>query len=181
MKCELLVDLLLMFGLVIAGCSKSHIENNHASGRAEEKQAERNSHGQASTDHPRPEKLVLPNPLQAVLREEMRLIETGMGELLGHLAQGRKSAAIEVAERIQKSFVLKQELSGEDLQLLVSLLPEEFVTQDRGFHANAGKLAESVRQGDFASAVQIYGDMAQSCVSCHVRYAGNRFPTLVDR
>ncbi|GAB4363509.1 MAG: hypothetical protein Kow0042_01420 [Calditrichia bacterium] len=34
------------------------------------------------------EKLTLPENLLSILREKMRLIEAGMGQLLSHLAQG---------------------------------------------------------------------------------------------
>ena len=177
---QALVIITLVFGLSAIQVSRSFAENDQRENHATESHDQGHSHGEAYTGQ-RPQKLALPDHLLAVLRVEMNLIQAGMGTLLAHLSQGEGDAAGDVAETIQKSFVLKQQLGEEDLQLLVSLLPEVFVTQDRGFHKSAGELAAAARKGDFLSAVRIYGSMSESCVTCHTAYAGDRFPSLVKR
>lgn len=135
--------------------------------------------GAASGVEIKPGQVKLPDYLLVVLRTEMRQLEVAMGKLLSNLAQGNPEAA-EVAQNIHNSFILKQELSETDLKKLVSLLPEEFLKLDRGFHATAKKLVESVHQNEFNTAIQLYGEMAQTCVACHTRYASERFPAFAN-
>ena len=127
-----------------------------------------------------PMQVALPEHLLIVLRKEMRLIESGMGELLGHLAAGRAQKAAAVATNIKKSFILKQSLGQDDLKQLVGLLPPEFVKMDRQFHGNAGELAAAAGQNNFRTAIKIYSTMSEACVTCHAQYAAERFPALAQ-
>ncbi|NIS38100.1 hypothetical protein GWN91_02770, partial [Candidatus Saccharibacteria bacterium] len=120
--------------------------------------------------------LQLPHHLLIVLRQEMRKIEVGMGQLLSNLAQGRGIEAEKIARNIHDSFILKQELSKEDLEQLISLLPKLFVKLDRGFHQSALEVAEAAGQNQFAKAIVSYSEMAQACVNCHSQFATHRFP-----
>ena len=169
--------LFLIFAVVIAGCHEEHAETDHHSA-IEEMDGDVHSHGHEASNDPRPEKLELPEHLSTVLRKEMVELTDGMGVLLSHLAQGNAADAAEVAEKIHKSFILKQELSKADLKQLVGLLPEEFIEMDRTFHSNAAKIVEATHRKDFTTAIHLYGQMAQACIDCHGQYAVNRFPEL---
>jgi len=134
----------------------------------------------ARSDTLRSQQIQLPERLMSVLRKEMQLIEAGMGQLLSHLAQGKANEAVTVAQNIHDSFILKRNLSPEELQQLVRLLPKSFVLMDHDFHGKAQKLATAAQHGDFATAIQLYGDMSRACVSCHALYAAGRFPMLAN-
>ncbi len=125
-----------------------------------------------------PVQLELPDNLAGVLRQEMQLLEKGMGELLGHIVAGRSGDAAAVALKIEKSFVLKQALTQEELKQLIGLLPAEFITMDRKFHSDAGALAAAAEKGEFRTAMKLYTTMAESCLACHSQYAAQRFPKL---
>lgn len=169
--------IILILALLVAGCHHEHSEDGHHA-EAGEKVADPHDHGHEAIDGPRPEKLELPEHLANVLRKEMVEITSGMGTLLAHISQGNGVGAAAIATKIQNSFILKQELSPQDLKQLVSLLPEAFVTMDRTFHANAGKVATMADKKDFAGAMKLYGQMAQACVDCHGQYAADRFPEM---
>lgn len=138
------------------------------------------SHDAVSSDqeHNRSTQIDLPPNFRSVLQQEMQEIESGVQLLLNHLARGEAQNAADIAMQIHKSFILKQSLSPEELQQLVSLLPAGFVRMDRAFHSNARKLAEAARQNDFTTGIKIYGEMVQACVSCHTQYAIEKFPGL---
>jgi hypothetical protein len=110
----------------------------------------------------------------------MQELRSGMQQLVGHLAEGRAGEAEKVARQIHESFILKQSLSPDELKQLVRLLPESFVERDRQFHQLAEQLAEKAGQNDYSGAAQVYGEMFQSCMECHRRYAVERFPGLAD-
>ncbi len=130
------------------------------------------------TDTLRSQQIQLPERLMSVLRQEMQLIEAAMGQLLSHLAQGKANEAATVAMNIHDSFILKRNLSPDELQQLIRLLPKSFILMDREFHGRAQKLATAAQQGDFTTAIQRYAAMSQACVSCHALYAAERFPAL---
>ncbi|GJM45471.1 MAG: hypothetical protein DHS20C21_23130 [Gemmatimonadota bacterium] len=101
-----------------------------------------------------------------------------MGALLNHLVRGEGDQAVRIADQIRDTFLLEQELSGEELAELSSLLPEGFIKKDRSFHDTAKKLSTAADSADFASAIQHYATMTRACVSCHASYATDRFPSL---
>ena len=125
-----------------------------------------------------PTELVLPDHLRGKLVIEMRAISEGMGLLLTQLAMGDADSAASVAGKLRDTFILKQELSQEELKELISLLPEGFIAMDRAFHGTAGELSAAAASGDFTTAIQHFTTMSQACVSCHVSYAARQFPGL---
>jgi hypothetical protein len=136
--------------------------------------------GLARAEESAPLELVLPDYLLEKLLVEMNAISDGMGELLTQLSMGHTEGAADVAAKIRDTFILKQELSQEELSELVSLLPAGFITMDRAFHGTAGKLSAAAASGDFETAIQHYTTMSQACVTCHAEWAAKRFPTLVS-
>ena len=144
---------------------------------AEDPQHDHDSHHSAEGEAA-PEELVLPDHLREKLIVEMRAISEGMGVLLTHLSMGDADNTADVAGKIRDTFILKQELSQEELQELIGLLPEGFITMDRAFHGTAGKLSSAAASGDFDSAIEHFTTMSRACVSCHASYAAERFPGL---
>ncbi|MGH1366434.1 MAG: hypothetical protein ACRBF0_22930 [Calditrichia bacterium] len=163
-------------GPLLFSCSGDHENSDYD---AAEHHTEEDHHGHDTESIVRPETLQLPENLAAVLRMEMIEISNNMGPLLDHLSRGNSAEAASIADKIQNSFILKQQLSSDELKELVSLLPTDFVTLDRAFHGDAGKLAGAVRKNDFTSAAALYSKMAVACVACHGKYATNRFPGLL--
>lgn len=160
----------------LTGCSnESPNKEDHLEENAHTQQTE---HSEIHSNEAKPEKLELPEHLLNILRIEMQQIDSGMGNLLSSLAQGNAEEAVKVAEHLHNTYILKQRLSKQDLKQLISLLPADFVKLDRGFHGNAQKIAEAVKQNDFETAVKLYSEMAQACVACHKQYAFTRFPNL---
>ena len=144
---------------------------------ADDPQHDHTSHHRAPGETA-PAELVLPEYLREKLVVEMWAISEGMGLLLTHLAMGDADSAASVAGKIRDTFILKQELSQEELKELISLLPEGFITMDRAFHSTAGKLSTAAASGDFTSAIEHFTTMSEACVSCHASYAAQRFPNL---
>ncbi len=143
-----------------------------------EPEAEGHEPGPAEVTRGGANPLGLPADLQAALRREMVLLEQGMKDLQGQIARGQGEEAAATAQRIHDSFILSQELTDAQMETLVEHLPPEFLHRDRAFHAEARRLAEAAREGDFAVAAQAYGSMTTQCVGCHAAHAAARFPAL---
>ncbi len=178
MKTFITFSLIIFVAILTNGCSKDNSEPHNASESAVA--ANHDEHGISGNEN-RPDELKLPEDLLHLLQQEMQQIESGMQLLLDHLSRGEAQNAADIAMQIHDSFILKQSLSKEQLQHLVSLLPTGFIHMDRAFHGQAKKLSEAVQQNDFTTSIKIYGDMAQACVSCHQQYAQDKFPGLVTQ
>ena len=146
---------------------------------AADPQHDHDTHERASGEAA-PVELVLPDYLRGKLVVEMRAISEGMGLLLTQLALGDADSSAAVAGKIRDTFILKQELTQDELKELISLLPEGFITMDRAFHGTAGKLSAAAASGDFNSAIEHFATMSRACISCHAAYATKRFPSLTN-
>lgn len=178
MKILVTFFLTILMAILAIGCSKDNGEPHKTLGTAVA--VDRDEHGAAGNEN-RPDELALPANLLHLLQQEMQQIESGMQLLLDYLARGEAQNAADIAMQIHDSFILKQSLSQQELQQLVSILPTGFVHMDRAFHSNAKKLAEAAQQNDFTTSIKIYGDRAQACVSCHAQYAPEKFPGLAKQ
>lgn len=172
----LVLPLLTALLLAPTGCDEGSSETASEQGAAETA-AEPAAPAPPEPEGP-PNPLGLPDDLSAALRQEMLALEPAMADLQSHIARGRREEAAAKAMQIHDSFILKQELSEEQLQTLVSSLPEGFVHRDRAFHQQAAGLAHAAEAGDMAEAARLYGDMETACVGCHAEHASSRFPGL---
>ena len=116
--------------------------------------------------------------LRQLLVKEMQLIDSGMGELLSAISAGDWKTIEAIAGKIRHSFILKQQLTDQQLQELHETLPGEFVRMDVQFHETAGKLAAITHHRDAELATFYYSRLVDGCVSCHALFAPQRFPGL---
>ncbi|MBD3225661.1 MAG: hypothetical protein GF313_13110 [Caldithrix sp.] len=163
----------LLSALLLNGCTKTDRTMPE-----ESNQQLHNKSATAETQDTTMEGLDLPVEFQTLLRQEMRQIEKGMKHLLTDLVRGRPNQAERMAQRIHNSFILKQQLSKQELKQLIKLLPDEFVRRDRIFHKQAKQLAEASKENNFQKSAKIYGQMVNGCVGCHSRFAAERFPKM---
>lgn len=124
------------------------------------------------------ERLELPPRFLNILRQEMNQLAGGMGAMLSYMVRGQGDEAAEIAMNIHNSYILKQELTKEELNELVSLLPEKFIKLDRGFHQLAEEIATSLKNKEFEKSGKIYGQMVNACLNCHMQFATERFPVF---
>ena len=119
--------------------------------------------------------------LRQLLVKEMQLIDNGMGELLSAISAGNWKTIEAIAGKIQHSFILKQQLTDQQLHELHEKLPDEFVRMDVQFHETAGKLAAITHHRDAELATFYYSRLVDGCVRCHASFAPQRFPGLAGQ
>ena len=93
--------------------------------------------------------------IRSALQNEMKAITVNYQNLVTGITQGNWEDVVEQSHAIYSSFILKQELSEEDMQTLHRILPERFIEMDTQFHDQAKKLAMAAKQHD------------SKLVSCH--------------
>ena len=120
--------------------------------------------------------LALSAGLAALVSDEMLAIEEGLGVLMPAIAAGDWQLVVQTAERIEKSYILAQRLTAEQLEELERVLPPRFEALDSAFHGSAGKLARAARERDAELAVFHSYKLMETCVECHATFASTRFP-----
>lgn len=116
--------------------------------------------------------------LRELLQKEMRLIENGMNSIFSAYISGDFQEVERIAQEINYSFILKQEITQEQLKELKSTMPKGFLKMDRNFHEYAGELAKSANKGNKDVIGFYYSKMTESCVACHSHFASHRFPSF---
>ncbi len=117
----------------------------------------------------------LPSDLRALILEEMRAIKKGMEEMVGAIATGNNHKVAMIAEKIEKSFIIKQKISKKQLTELHGSLPQGFRELDAKFHKNAGMLSHVAKAGHSDMISFYYYKLLEGCQQCHGKYANKRF------
>ena len=116
--------------------------------------------------------------LLALLNQEMGLIQQGIMDMVPAIAAGEWDKVVALGQKIKKSFILKQKLTDAQKEELHRVLPQQFIEMDMDFHKSAGMLAHAAEMKN-ADVVNFYFyKMNAACVSCHGKYAAERFPGL---
>jgi hypothetical protein len=117
--------------------------------------------------------------LLALLNQEMGLIQQGMMDMVPAISAGEWDKVSSVGQKIKASFILKQKLTDAQKEELHRVLPQQFIEMDMDFHKSAGMLAHAAEMKN-ADVVNFYFfKMNAACVSCHGKYATERFPGLI--
>ena len=117
--------------------------------------------------------------LRVLLGQEMVAIENGMKDLVPAISSGEWGDVVSIALKISDSFIMKQKLTATQREELHRVLPQRFIEMDQDFHNSAGMLAHAAEMKN-ADVVNFYFfKLNTACVTCHQKYAGERFPGLL--
>ena len=119
--------------------------------------------------------------LRDLFSREMRELEKGMTEILPLYVSGRWSEIGVIAGKMEDSYVLKQNLSAEQMDELHARLPGSFIELDQQFHYLAGMLQHAAEMEKVELIGFYFSKMSETCVSCHTQYATQRFPALAPK
>lgn len=125
--------------------------------------------------------IALSADLHRLLAEEMAAIQSGMSQLSFAIAAGQWEEIVEIAKKIEASYILKQKLTTTQKEELHNKLPERFRRLDKKFHETAGWLAHAAKMRHVELVPFFYYKLTESCVNCHSVYATKRFPGLADK
>ncbi len=115
-----------------------------------------------------------------ILIREMRYLSGAMRELSTALISGDWQQATTIAIKMRDSFIMKQELTSKQMEELHHALPPLFAEYDQVFHEYAGMLAHAAEKKNADVANFYLFKLSETCIKCHSRYAGERFPGFVN-
>jgi len=114
--------------------------------------------------------------LRDLLKKEMRAIEAAMKTMVSVYAAGDYTTIEQMASKIENSFILKQNLTQQQMHQLHTLLPDDFLQQDQRFHYYAGMLQHVAANKKSELVAFYYGKLIESCGNCHQVHAKHQFP-----
>ena len=163
----LATTLLLAASLIpLASVADHHEEGEH--------HGEAKHHGDGDAKHKSVESL---SPeLRALLKQEMQALQTGMVSAFPALVSGNLAEVAEIARKMEKSYILRQSITREQMHELHSSLPPSFLKQDGAFHYYAGMLAHVADNKKLELVNFYFSKLTESCVTCHSEHASHKFP-----
>ncbi|NOQ37052.1 MAG: hypothetical protein GQ569_14365 [Methylococcaceae bacterium] len=125
--------------------------------------------------------LALPADIKPLLTKEMQQIQLGMMNLLPAISSGQWDKIAEIAKEMQGSYIMKQQLTKEQMQTLHKTLPPAFIGLDQNFHRLAGMLAHVAEERKSELVNFYFYKLTESCGQCHSQYAQQRFPAFAEQ
>jgi hypothetical protein len=119
--------------------------------------------------------------LRDLLSREMEALQDGMMSVIPAYSSGNWDEIANTAEQMNKSYIMKQKLTESQIKELHVVLPQAFIEKDQRFHYLAGMLEHVAKERKVELINFYFSEMNESCVSCHIKYATNRFPALLPR
>ena len=118
--------------------------------------------------------------LRDLLSKEMVSIQNGMMSIVAAYASGNSEEIASIAEEIKSSYILKQEMTGQQKHELHQKLPRSFIHLDHQFHNYAGLLEEAARKNDDELIGFYFSKLVDSCSGCHRQHAKHKFPAFEE-
>jgi exonuclease VII large subunit len=119
--------------------------------------------------------------LRALLSKEMQALQQGMISIIPAYIAGNWGEIATTAEKMQASYILKQNLTQPQMHELHSKLPPAFIQLDQQFHYLAGMLKHVASEKKSELVGFYFAKLSESCLSCHSQYASHKFPAFAKQ
>lgn len=120
----------------------------------------------------------LPPKVRDLLIQEMQAILEASQQIQAAIVQGDHETVAGEGQAIHDSFIMEQQMTAEDEEAFLAIVPEAFLERDEALHELSAELAEAGRDRDTTRQLQHFFKLTQNCVDCHSLYATSRFPGL---
>ena len=110
-----------------------------------------------------------------LLQSEMLALDVGFKQLFTEYYSGDFDKVSTIAKKIERSFVLKQNITEAQKKEIHSVLPSDFIKLDERFHYNAGMLAHAAEMRKIELVAFYFSELSSGCFSCHSQYATAKF------
>jgi len=119
--------------------------------------------------------------LQKLFSKEMVQLKQGMQEIMTAYISGQWDVIAPIAKKMENSYVLRKNLSKNQMHELHSKLPSVFLELDDKFHYYSGMLSHVSEMKKVELIGFYYAKMSETCVSCHSLYATHKFPSFKSK
>ena len=113
-----------------------------------------------------------------LLTKEMLALQQGMTAIIPAYISGNWSEIADIANKMQNSYILKQNLTKQQIHELHNVLSESFIQLDQEFHYLSGMLHHVAKKENAELVGFYFSKMTETCVRCHTQHATHKFPSL---
>ncbi len=117
--------------------------------------------------------------LRQLLIKEMRAIEKAMIKIIPAIAAGNSMEIANIANNIEKSYILTASLTTKQKNELQEKLPLSFLQLDEKFHYYSGMLAHVALNKKTELVGFYFSKLLESCSNCHSEHAKHKFPNFI--
>jgi hypothetical protein len=121
-------------------------------------------------------KLQLPKKLHRALTGEMNALQNAMSNLSIAIPAGRLQEVAETTGKMIEGYIMNKVLSKKQLKELNKSLPSGYHAMDRAFYKAIEDLKQAAQGNNRKEVNLYYYKSIEKCVTCHARYAKQRFP-----
>jgi len=118
----------------------------------------------------------LSDELRILFSQEMIALKKGLLQITEAYIAGDWSTIETIALKMEQSYILRQNLSNQQMHQLHSVLSPAFIKQDEKFHYLSGMLNHAAKMEKVEMIGFYLSKVSESCVSCHSQYATHKFP-----
>ncbi len=112
------------------------------------------------------------------VKSGMKKNEISMAKIAIAIPRGDYESIVEEADKIDRKYAIESELSPDESNEYLSLIPIDFIFMDQSFHTYVNSLVSSAKEKDLENTLIQFDLTMRSCVDCHYDYAKERFPEL---
>ena len=116
--------------------------------------------------------------LRELLKKEMLALQNGMMSIVPAYVSGNWAEIESIADKMKKSYILKQSLTEKQIKELHTSLPGSFIKLDQNFHYLSGMLNHAAKNQKAELVGFYFSKLSESCVNCHSQYALHKFPAF---
>ena len=122
----------------------------------------------------------LPGDISLLLTLEMQAISKSMMELVPAIATADWQKISDIGSQIKQSYIMQHQLTDQQRQTMLRILPTDFKKIDFQFHQTAGKLAHAAEQHNRELINFYFYKLNEACSQCHSQYALVKFPGFIE-
>ena len=112
------------------------------------------------------------------VKSAMKKNEISLAKIAISIPQGDYKTISEEAYNIDKKYAIESELSPDQSNEYLSLIPIDFIFMDQSFHTYVDSLVSSAKDRDLENTLIQFDLTMRTCVDCHYDFAKSKFPEL---
>ena len=118
--------------------------------------------------------------LRNLLLKEMRELQKGLMSIIPAYTSGNWREIEDIGLQMEHSYILKQNITKEQINEFHSSLPGQFIELDQRFHYFAGMLSHAAKIRKQELVGFYLSKLSETCVACHSKYATHRFKGFAE-
>lgn len=116
--------------------------------------------------------------MSADVKSSMKKSEISLAKMAIAIPKGDFKTIAEEADNIDRKYAIEAQLTPDESNEYLALIPIDFIFVDQSFHTYVNALVSSAKTKDLENTLIQFDLTMRTCVDCHYDFAKERFPDL---